>query len=191
MSVEQKVAKLEALLARIDRNRRPLESVGSAAIAAAPALPPAQEPTPAQTPEPVPDAPRGAVVSASQHARSQTPMEQALSFELEVDEPEIEIDYGDDDDDGPIITIEPGQPEPEDDLDGVPTAPVGTPAVAKAEPAAPVPAAPAHAAPLPVEPVRLETPVASASTPVAKVVSRAAPRTFSELLDRTLALRPR
>lgn len=178
MTAARKIAKLESLLARIDARRRPLESIGSAAVAAAPA--PLRPEPPAL--DPVPDTPPGAVVSASQQPRSRTPMEQALSVELEVEETVVEIDYGDDDD-GPIITIEPGpREEPEDDLDGIPTAPVGTPAVSRAaEPAVPPRA----------EPLRIETPVAHASSPVAKVVSRPAPRTFGELLDRTLALRPR
>ena len=99
-------------------------------------------------------------------------MEQALSFELEVEEPDVDISF-EDEDDGPIITIEPGPaPDSGDDyLDGIPTAPVGTPAVPKT-------------------PERIERPPVRASGPVAKVVSRPAPRTFGELLDRTLALRP-
>lgn len=185
MSVEERVKKLSALLARIEGNRRPFESVGSAALAA-PAPPLRPEPIRL---EPAPEAPPSAVISerpapASRFSptpgpmpsqRSATPMEQALSFELEVEEPpqsDIDITF-EEEDDGPIVTIEPG-PMPDaidDDLDGVPTAPIGTRAA-------------------PRTPERIERPPARAAAPVVKVVSRPAPRTFGELLDRTLSLRP-
>ena len=170
MSVEAKVRTLESLLERIEERRRPLEALG-----AAPSVEADEPMVSIESPSPTPDTPIGAVVEASKaRPRSATPMEQALSVELEVEEPSIEITVDDDDDDEPIITIEPGPPD-EIDLDSVPTAPVGTPAVPSAA----------------AGPARIEVATPRPSGPVAKVVSRAEPRTFGELLDRTLALRPR
>lgn len=106
---------------------------------------------------------------------SPTPMEQALRASA-APEPEVEIVVDEEEDEGPVITIVPPEAEePEIVVDEQPTAPVGTPA----------------AAPEPSVPQRIEAPAPRPSAPVAKVVSKAAPRTFGELLERTLSLRPR
>ena len=166
MSVEAQVAKLESLLERIQSNRRPYPISGATTDAAEPAAPPVQE---AQAPEEAPAKPV-----------QPTPMEQALKAGLDRrEEPEIEISV---DEDEPEITIE---------AEEAPTAPVGTPApTPQPAPTAPVGTrAPAAQARGP-QAVELPSPTAP-SSPVAKVTATAKPRTFGELIARTLALRPR
>ncbi|MEC7521883.1 MAG: hypothetical protein VYE22_18510 [Myxococcota bacterium] len=179
MSAEQ-VAKLEGLLERIQDRRRPRP---------APLAVEAAEPITAERPV----TPKAPALELAPEAESEdraaprpikpTPMEQALEIELESspppamedDEPVVEITV---DDDEPEITVT--HDEPEIDTSEQPTAPLGTraPAVAAS------PAAPAR------ESLPISRPGAPAG-PVARVVSRPAPRTFGELLSRTLSLRPR
>ncbi len=175
---EAQIAKLESLLGRIARNRRPEPPPSSLGLAA-----PLQEPVEAARVE-IEEEPVAPETPA--RASSPTPMEQALSAETETTpaEPELEIlvDADEDDDDGPVITIEadPPEPPPEPPLaltEDAPTAPIGT----RAPPTAPDPSVPARIAASPVR----------ASSPVVRVVSQPAARTFGELLERTLALRPR
>lgn len=161
MSVEARIAKLESLLGRVQSRRRSLDELGAASAEEAPL-----------------------------RAVSPTPMEAALEAveepEIEIDEsiddePELEIVMDADDEDEPIITVLPPGgneelDEPELLLDDTPTAPVSTRAPVQASPSIPE---------------RIEATPARASSPVSKVVSQARPRTFGELLDRTLALRPR
>lgn len=238
---EAQVAKLESLLERVRRNRRPLAPATRGPLArtssdetavrvpAGAAHPPARSseplapakasepPAPLKaTPEPEPLAPGvpaseapsplrpppasgrthseravsgGATSSTAPKAAKPTPMEQALEVELgqrdgDVNEgPEIEIAF--EDDDGPEVTI--------DELDlpeeGIPTAPLGT----RAPPTAPTPQpAPMAASTEVTQPHALELAAPAQPTrPIAHVVARPEPRTFGELLARSLALRPR
>lgn len=173
MSVEGQVAKLESLLERIQQNRHPRPPVGEAPSAFAREEAATGE-VPVRAPQP-------------------TPMEQALKVELEHrDEPEVEITV---DADEPEITIEADAPE-------APTAPVGTraPAVTP-QPAPSSPAATPQPAPRAPVAARAESPGApeavpltkpkAPSGPVARVAATAKPRTFGEMIARTLALRPR
>ncbi len=194
MNAEQKVAKLESLLERINRNRTPAP-VGlalSAAVAEAPAAaPPAaspQPPTPIPeaAPTPVPEAAPAAIIEpriGSHRPTPATPMEMAVSGELEVrepSEPELEITYPDDDE--PILTIE---------AEPTPVEPTRRPSAVEPPPEA-TPTAPVHTrSPEAVEPRRIQTSATHPSAPIARVVSRPEPRTFGELLDLALALRPR
>lgn len=176
MSSAAQVAKLEDLLGRIAKNRRaapePIALGGQAA--------PAPRPEPAPSPEPVampePAAPMElAEATTEERLRppKPTPMEVALESELESHaDMDVEITI----DDGPEITID----DEGEVTEAAPTAPVGLPAV---EPA-----------PEPLVPRPIEAIAAKPSGPVARVVARATrsePTTFGELLDRTLALRPR
>ncbi|HJL17049.1 MAG TPA: hypothetical protein RMH99_15395 [Sandaracinaceae bacterium LLY-WYZ-13_1] len=126
-------------------------------------------PTASAAPEAVASAPAAAPAEPSAEAEapaprvSPTPMEQALEVELDQrhEEDEPEVE----------ITVE----EEEAPQEGIPTAPVGTRAPA------------GETGPQPVD----IAPPAQASEPVARVVTRPQPRTFGELMARTLALRPR
>jgi hypothetical protein len=175
MSVEAQVAKLEEILSRVQRNRAegPTASVASSivsAVAAGPAIP---EPSLSHS---------GRQEGASSRAPKPTPMEMALLLESEEPEVQVEITV---DAEEPEIVIEAEPPE-----ESIPTAPVGTRApLQRPEPAtgkrpALAPSQPAE------EPVNIPA-TAAPSTPIARVVARPEPRTFGELLDRALALRPR
>ena len=186
MSSQAQVAKLEDLLGRIQKNRRGTTPLGGAAKA---------------TPVPLPDARveaeahDAAAIDARARAPKPTPMEMALeTIEPAETSMEVEITV----DEGPEITIDADGEVLED---SIPTAPVETrapvveerPAPARIVPpreAAPVAEA---RAPEPVAPRPIEI-AAPRAAPVARVVSRAPalePATFGELIDRTLALRPR
>jgi len=193
VNAEQKVARLESLLERIQQNRtaapvslRAVSSDASHAEAAEPTA--AERPTPvpsaaptpvpvaAPTPVPAPQAASAAIIEPQAPAPTPTPatpMEQAMAESGEIDlrdqsDPELEITYPDDDDE-PEITFDEPTPVPE----AAPTAPVHT------------------RSPEPAEPRRIQTSAARASSPIARVISRHEPKTFGELLDRALALRPR
>ncbi len=195
MSAELRIAKLEGLLERIEKNRRPAPgpiggrvSAAGAAEAPKPAVPsplpkpavpspsvakvappePAQ-PEPAQ-PEPAQPELEVALDAGEPKAPKPTPMEMALEVELDgVDRVEVDLD------EGPEIII-----DHDDELEeAIPTAPVETRA----------PSAPGELAAQ-----ELELSAAAPSGPVARAVSKPAPTevtTFGELLDRTLSLRPR
>lgn len=191
MSVEAQVAKLEELLTRVQRNRGegPTPSVASAAgSSASPVLAAPEIPAPSL----------GRIDSAPARGPKPTPMEMALLQESE--EPEVSVDI--------TIDAEEPEPEPEPEIvieaeppeESIPTAPVGTrapvqmpePATGKRPALSAVPAqsVPVQAAPVRAAPVQI-APTAAPSGPVARVVSRPEARTFGELLERALALRPR
>ena len=129
-----------------------------------------------------------------------TPMEQALTSAAD-DEPELQL-IVEDDDDEPELIIESGPPLSMDDM---PTAPIDTPSpvrpsrapkqVARITPkrraAAASGATGARGTRSPSRPDIVEIPAAKASEPVARIAKRPAPKTFGELLRRTLALRPK
>lgn len=174
MSTEAQVRELESLLGRIHDNRTdaPVRYPDAASKielkSDVPALELEAEPElagPATERPPPPRRPSPA-----------TPMEKAISGELSLDyedddEPEISVSYPDDDE--PELRIEEPPEAPVAELEA-PTAPIGTPSPAAAR-----------------GPATLDLDEARPSAPVGKVVARAAPKTFGELLDRALALRPR
>jgi len=182
VSAEAQVARLESLLETIESNRTdaPVRYPDAAArIEVDDDDAPTIAPPPPEA-ELELDIPAAAAPPSTEREvrrpRNATPMEQAISEELAIeddedDEPEISVSYPDDDE--PELVIE----EPEEDAPAVeleaPTAPVGT------------------RSPEPAGPRTLSLDEAEPSAPVAKVVSRDAPRTFGELLDRALGLRPR
>lgn len=201
-----RVAKLEELLGRVQRNRRPRpEHEGrtepiTAEVAVARPIAPSPEPEPPRAPTPAPlrlesERPRAiapapepeAELEAPRPAPKPTPMEMALGG-LETMEPSVDLEITVDE--GPEISIdEEGELE-----EAIPTAPVETRAPVEARAPTPAPAqAPVEPAPpLEARPIALEA--AAPSRPVARVVSHAhpsEPQSFGELLDRTLALRPR
>lgn len=185
------VEKLEGLLARIQDRRHPRPT----GVAPHPSFD-SDEPITSERAA-VQKAAAGAAPAAfeeerpSARASKPTPMEQALEIELEStpppampaqaaapqpahdepmdDEPVVEIMV---DDDEPEIIV--SHDEPELDHSEQPTAPLGTRAPA----------------PLQAQALEIARPGAPAG-PVARVVDRPAPRTFGELLERTLRLRPR
>jgi hypothetical protein len=204
MSAQARVATLEELLERVQKNRRSAgrQAVGGEVIAVgvAPSVP--VEPSPPRsaeieielrpTPVPMPSALQEEPAlelelpgEKKSRAPAPAPTEAALEVELDVarSEPEVSID------EGPALTI--GEDEDVIDLgelsaDSTPTAPVGTraPELARAAPAVRAPGGP--------PPVPLAT--TAPSGPVARVVARPEPTTeltFGELLGRSLALRPR
>ena len=175
MSAEAQVAKLESLLGRISDNRTddPVRYPDAASrIEAKPAAPAPALELDDEIPE-IDDDAKTIPPAAMPRRLEPTPMEKAISGELALDddEPEISVSYPDEDE--PELLIEEPEDAPAVELDA-PTAPVGT-------------RAPAASA----SPTTLEVAEPRPSAPVAKVVSRDAPSTFGELLDRALALRPR
>lgn len=180
------IGKLEDLLGRIARNRRAVP-VGGMAQAVAVAAPPIASP-PSSIPPPLSTPPLElAEPTTEERVRppKPTPMEMALETELEGhSDMDVEITI----DDGPELSID----EEGELTEAAPTAPVGLRAP---EPlAADEPPAPELPLPEPLLPRPIEVAVAKPSSPVARVVSRPQrrePTTFGELLDRTLALRPR
>ncbi|MBX3272741.1 MAG: hypothetical protein KF729_20940 [Sandaracinaceae bacterium] len=218
MSAAEKVARLEAMLARVAKNRTDGPTRG-APLAAAPraAAPLAAPPEPeversdeiveetivagrdelmldlsetvAEAP-PSPGVPPSALVSAPRPAARPTPMERAISTELELappdadeDEPELEISYPEEEE--PVV-IEADEPS-----DLAQTAPLSTrsPEPVTERPPAPVAAAVEETVELAPEPIVLAVPQPSA--PIARVASRPRAATFGELIQRALALRPR
>jgi hypothetical protein len=230
-----RVAKLEALLGRVARNRRPLparspatpstdkrpslhpplptHAVVTARAAPEPApklipvAPIAREPEPILAPPPIDEM----IEERPPRAVRPTPMEQAVNVELEAHAPfeapspssvDVEITL---DDEGTELTVEAGDDEGIDSFEGdallsdsAPTAPVEmrapqpTPIIIPAEEPEDEEEPSAEAEELFARPIEL--PPAKAAQPVAKSVSRQVPiepETFGELLDRTLALRPR
>ncbi len=212
------VGKLEALLGRIQKNRQAVaRHAAQAAPVAAPAARVAQRPAPEPTPAQKALAPKPAVVELTPpplddlepalRPPAPTPMEMAL------EEGGYDTILGP----GPIIAAEPTSMEDveitvdeEEFGEEAQTAPVGTraaepvaaPAVsmpvraAAPEPQAPMQprVEPAKIAPEPIAPRPISIPQVAASAPVARVVSQPTtiePATFGELLERTLALRPR
>ncbi|MGE3632197.1 MAG: hypothetical protein AB7P00_20015, partial [Sandaracinaceae bacterium] len=128
-----RIAKLEELLAKVQRNAIPRESIAGGAAAmpgptsptSALSRPPLREtaeldievssrPTPIPVADEVPSRPS-----------QPTPLEAALSGELESGEPELEI-IVDADDDEPELVVEEPILEPPMMLDETPTAPLGT-----------------------------------------------------------------
>ena len=201
VSAELRIAKLEGLLERIEKNRRPAPGpiggvVGAAGAAEAPkpavpsplpkpAVPspsvakvappePAPRPEPAQ-PEPAqpePAQPELEVALDAGEPKAPKPTPMEMALEVELDGVNrVEVDL----DEGPEIVI-----DHDDELEeAIPTAPVETRA----------PSAPGELAAQ-----ELELSAAAPSSPVARAVSKPAPTevtTFGELLDRTLSLRPR
>lgn len=182
MSTEARVAKLEELLGRIEKNRRPAPVVLGGATATPAPLRAAPEPVPA-----APEAPTAAEVEALARSRAPkpTPMEMALETMPEPST-DVSMDVEIVIDEGPEITIDA---DGEGFEEAVPTAPVETRAP---EPVAARPHAAAERAPVAARPIDLPAPAPSG--PVARAVSRAEPpepRTFRELIARSLALRPR
>ncbi len=202
MSTQARVAKLEDLLGRIEKNRRPAPvALGGAAKATPVPLRATPQPAPA-APEAAPAA-EEAAADARVRGLKPTPMEMALETMPEPStEPSMDVEIVIDE--GPEITIDA---DGEAFEEAVPTAPVETRAPEPVAPRAATPAAaapraatPAAAtraatpAPAPVAARPIDLPAAAPSGPVARAVSRAEPpepRTFRELLDRSLALRPR
>lgn len=214
-----RVAKLEALLGRIARNRRPLPArpakaeakrpasihppLPTHAVVTARAAPSPPEPAPppkpivAPTPEPVLTPPPMEDEARPVRATRPTPMEQAVVVELETLSPrepssvDVEISL---DDDGTEVTIDADGDESLESFEGdAPTAPVEMRAP-QPTPVEIIPAEPEAEEEEVLAAAPIELPAAAASQPVARTVSRHAtvePETFGELLDRTLALRPR
>jgi len=176
------IGKLEDLLGRIGRNRRaaPIGGMAQAAVSAPPIASPLSSSPPLATPLEL------AEPTTEERVRppKPTPMEMALETELEShSDMDVEITI----DEGPELSID----EEGELAEAAPTAPVGLRAP---EPPAAEPPAPEPPAPEPLLPRPIEVAVAKPSTPVARVVSRPQrrePTTFGELLERTLALRPR
>ena len=170
MSVQAQVARLEDLLTRVQKNRTEGPTASFAGLAAAPIAAAAAAP---EVPSPSLSHSAAPPDVSPSRAPKPTPMEMALLQESE--EPEVEV----------TVDVDFEEPEIVIGEESIPTAPVGT----RAPVQMPEPATGKRAA-LAATPVRL-APTAAPSTPVARVVSRAEPRTFGELLERTLALRPR
>lgn len=175
MSSAARVAKLEDLLERIKKNRRP--TPGPIALRAAPVAEPVAEAPAPSAPPPAVEIPEP-TTEERLRAPKPTPMEEALETELESHaDVDVEVTF---DDEGPEITID----EEGEVTEAAPTAPVDL----RAPEPEPTPA------PEPLLPRPIEVAAAKPSAPVARVVSRPARKeatTFGELLDRTLALRPR
>ncbi len=208
MSAAEKIAKLEALLERIERIRAEAPVHYDDAVAAAESA--ADEPGVMETileedaPIPEPAVPASAVVGAPRPSSRPTPMEQAISTELDLgpadedeDEPELEISYPDEDE--PVLVLEAEEP-----TESAPTAPLRTRSPEpepepEPEPVTERPPPPTVEETLVAEPELEVAPAAEpfelavpkASAPVAKVVSQPKARTFGELIERALALRPR
>jgi hypothetical protein len=165
------VAKLETLLGRIQKNRRPRPAGAPAAAKPMAAVAPVRREV-ERAPMPEPEPPSQEIEIDRLRAPRPTPMEMALEEGLDtmdgtetLEEVEITIDEDD---------------EREAIAQAAPTAPVGTPAVAAPPPT--------------IEPSPIALPAAKASAPVARAISRAPEvetLTFGELLERTLALRRR
>ncbi|MFK7987304.1 MAG: hypothetical protein AB8I08_14870 [Sandaracinaceae bacterium] len=219
MSAEAKVAQLEGLLARIEGNRRPRPvGVLSALLDAQPPRPDA--PADDEPELVIEESETATVVAAKAPTAAATPMEAALAGEVDDDEPELEI-VVDDDDEPELVIEEPDAPtaplgtraaKPARDAEvtrplrpqartgrTVPEKPAArTPAVpARPQPTRPQPSRPEPSKPQPTAkppspgaPQRLALADAPAAE-VAKVVSQPTAISFADLLDRTLALRPR
>jgi hypothetical protein len=183
MSNVAQIGKLSSLLDRIEKNRRAAASIGGMAAAAhaVPAPSVSSPPPPMELAEP----------STEERLRpvKPTPMEVALETEFE-SRPDSEMDVEITVDEGPELSID----EEGELIEAAPTAPIGLRAPS-IEPHPPEPPAPEIiAAPEPLLPRPIEVAAAKASAPIARVVSRPPrrePTTFGELLERTLALRPR
>lgn len=207
MSAAAQIAKLEALLERIQSKRTDAPTPFTGELAAAPDVEATieapidlDEPM-APTPEPA--VPASAVIAAPrQRSPEPTPMERAVSTELDLgpaddddDEPELEISYPEPDEPALLLEVD-------DASESMPTAPIHTraPDTVRPEPSPPEPEPdvlldslpePEPQIEIPPQPERIELAVAAPSAPIAKVVARPKPKTFGELLDRALALRPR
>ncbi|MCB9595146.1 MAG: hypothetical protein H6719_20680 [Sandaracinaceae bacterium] len=204
MSAAAQIAKLEALLERIQSNRGDAPTPYTGSLDAAPDVEATMEAPldldePLPTPEPA--VPASALIAAPRRAQEPTPMERAVSTELDLgpadedddDEPELEISYPEPDE--PALLLEVDDPS-----ESTPTAPVHTraPDTVRPEPAPEpdvlldsLPPEPEPQLEVEPQPERIELAVAAPSAPIAKVVARPKPKTFGELLDRALALRPR
>ena len=217
MSAAEKVARLEALLARVAKNRTDGPSRGAPIAAAAPARAPEPEPEVERSDEivdetivagrdelmldlsetvadapPAPGVPASALVSPPRAAPRPTPMERAISTELELappdedeDEPELEISYPDEEE--PVVI------EAEEPSDLAQTAPLSTrsPEPVTERPPAPLAAVVEETRELPASPEPIALAMPQPSAPIARVAARPRPTTFGELISRALALRPR
>jgi hypothetical protein len=171
MSAER-VAALEDLLARVQKNRE--EPHTSVRRVAAPAEP---------------EAPRSAV----RRPRTQTPLEQAMSDSVELELPSTDESPASEPPDSDVATIPPAAPEPqtfakpESEAERVAPPPPPVPRTSSLPPVL------ADPDPSP-EPVALALDVGEPSGPVARAVSQpqpVEPQTFGEIVRRALALRPR
>lgn len=174
MSHPARIAKLEELLERIQKNRRlrpgPL-TLHAVSAAVEPAAGSATS-APSGLPEAFPPEP---TTEERMRVAKPTPMEEALETEFEAHtDVEVEVNF---EDEGPEITI---------DEEGEITTEIGGPSVSAPPPTA--------ASLEPLVPQPIEASRAKPSQPIARVVARPAPAeapTFGMLLARTLALRPR
>ncbi len=181
-----RVAKLEELLGRVQKNRRAVAEValgGAAKMTPVPAPAAAREAAAEKAEAEKAEAIDAAAVDARVRAPRPTPMEMALETAESSMDVEITVD------DGPESTIDADGETLED---SIPTAPVETRAPVVEEKPAPARIVPPRE-PEPVAPRAIEVAAPKAAA-VARVVSRAPalePATFGELIDRTLALRPK